>query len=954
MANPADDSFDADVKKCGHLRKSKSLHRRYFVLRAASERGAARLEYYESEKKFRGRSAGPKRAVHLQSCFNINKRADSRNKYLVALYTRDECFSVAADSEQEQESWYQAIVELLTRSKAHVENGDSNYTMVPGPAFKEVWQVNLRPRGLGQSRNMSGIYRLCLTEKTINLVKLNSDAAAVVLQLMNIRRCGHSDNFFFVEVGRSAVTGPGEFWMQVDDSVVAQNMHETILEAMKAMSEEFRLRSKSQSSSSNPISVPSRRHHLANPPPSQVGFPVAGRRPGNAGGTTSPGQRYSFARPRTSSDGSGGPHPRPSSAEEVPSSPSPGAGPPRRGFKPHPPLGQTRSTPDPSGPRRSPSAPSPASLSSSGHGSECACPPASSSSGSPGGFASSSSCSSCSSCSSDGGEYGSSPDPAGFPPPSLEEEEQQRLRRHRADYTAMGRPASAGPEAQQRHRRLLRRASSRGTEEEAGRSLSKRASLPPAQLGKAGPPRSAKGQGHAAMSRAGSRELGPTTPDPDDGGRKEEPAADNGYMSMQPGVGSDQGRAGDYMSMTPKDASAPQQITNPRPAGRGGYMLMSPSGSCSPDSLAYPRSWAQAGNPKSPSAGSSDYMNMSPASRSASSTPPENRLHPAHQEEEEEEEAHSRHCYYHHSLPRSYKQPAGRLDESRLSASASSSGQLSCCSSTSSDSLGDAESGQPLRGPPRPGRGPPRLPGLHLEAAKASTLPRVRENPLPPEPKSPGEYVSIEFRGEPRGPGPLPRPASYAGGFRRLLPASEYVNMDLGPAARFSGYSQAPVAAPASPEVARLPLPEIGAIASKPGPHPDRGARVIRADPQGRRRHCSETFLPAPPAPSVAADRAKRRGSASFETAWPRDGGGGGAAEEPCPGMSRHMSIGFENGLNYIDLDLGTDSGYAEGSVPQPRLYSQANGSAGLNTYASIDFHKSEELRSHKSNKEDC
>ena len=85
----------------------------------------------------------------------------------------------------------------------------------PGPAFKEVWQVKVWPKGLGQAKNLVGVYRLCLTEKTVNFVKLNSDAAAVVLQLMNVRRCGHSENFFFVEVGRSAVTGPGEFWMQV-------------------------------------------------------------------------------------------------------------------------------------------------------------------------------------------------------------------------------------------------------------------------------------------------------------------------------------------------------------------------------------------------------------------------------------------------------------------------------------------------------------------------------------------------------------------------------------------------------------------------------------------------------------------------------------------------------------------------------------------------------------------
>ncbi|XP_067879919.1 insulin receptor substrate 1-B-like [Heterodontus francisci] len=824
--------------------------------------------------------------------------------------------------------------------KAYVENGDSNYTMGPGPAFKEVWQVNLRPRGLGQSRNMSGIYRLCLTDKTISLVKLNSDAAAVVLQLMNIRRCGHSENFFFVEVGRSAVTGPGEFWMQVDDSVVAQNMHETILEAMKAMSEEFRLRSKSQSSSSNPISVPSRRHHLANPPPSQVGF--SARR----SGATSPGQRNSFARAWTPSDGNGAASSfHPTSADEAPSSPSPGP-PHRQGLtKAHPPLGHTRSTPDPTA-YRLPCTASPASLSSSGHGSECACPPAP---GSPcdRGFSSSSSIPS----SSDGEEeYGSSPGSCGsFPLPSLDDHQ------HHCDYIAMGRPASARQEDSQRQRRLLRRACSRG-EEEAERGLSKRA-----WLGKV-TPRSSKGEGRVETWRALA------TPDPTERGRKE--AVDNGYMAMLPGVVPGQGPGGDYMAMTPKGASAPQQIESPRaedPRG-GGYMLMSPSGSCSPDN------WAQPGNSKSP-VGSSDYMNMSPASRSASSTPPSShRPHPTQPRREEAKLADSRpHCY--HSLPRSYKQPA----------SAASSGQLSCCStstSSSSDSLGETESGQTLlrtQTASRPERGGLSRPaGLYIDMAKASTLPRRRENPLPSEPQSPGEYVSIEFRGEPRALCTLPRSASCVGGLRRLpVAVSEYVNMGFGPAASFCG--EAPVAPPQTqrrvcspvsadcaetaycPDTASLEGARDPANAPEPSPDSHWGARVIRADPQGRRRHCSETFLPPPPAPVPAvpfADHTRRRGSASFEGVWLKDDNASGAEREtvevPCTGMSRHMSIGFENGLNYIDLDLGTDSGCAEGTALQSRLYTQANGSAALNTYASIDFHKSEELRSHKSNKEDC
>lgn len=96
----------------------------------------------------------------------------------------------------------------------------------PVPPFREVWQVSVRPRGLGQTRNLSGTYRLCLTDRTLGLLRLRCEHPSVTLQLMNVRRCGHSDNYFFVEVGRSAVTGPGELWMQVRNA--AQHLANTM------------------------------------------------------------------------------------------------------------------------------------------------------------------------------------------------------------------------------------------------------------------------------------------------------------------------------------------------------------------------------------------------------------------------------------------------------------------------------------------------------------------------------------------------------------------------------------------------------------------------------------------------------------------------------------------------------------------------------------------------------
>ncbi|XP_026147778.1 insulin receptor substrate 1-B [Mastacembelus armatus] len=556
-----------DVRKSGYLRKQKSMHRRYFVLRAASERGPARLEYYESEKKFRGKAPVPKKAVALETCFNINKRADSKNKHMIVLYTRAESFAIAADNETDQEEWYQAMVDLQCKSKNPTDGGAAGEYGVPnpGPAFKEVWQVKVWPKGLGQAKNLVGIYRLCLTDKTVNFVKLNSDAAAVVLQLMNVRRCGHSENFFFVEVGRSAVTGPGEFWMQVDDSVVAQNMHETLLEAMKALSEEFRQRSKSQSSSgpgggataSNPISVPSRRHHQ-NPPPSQVGFtrrprtePPGGANSGLGGNSAnaSPTPRHSFPRSRTASDGGKvedgiavtaqlqGPSSSPStngscsttpilSSKSVRSVPTSAA---------KTPLGLMRSisTPAPTS--------APSLSSSSGHGSEFGGVTSSTGAG-PGSGAYShvpSHRTSVSGSPSDYGssdEYGSSPgDHTLLPTPSLpgssvDSAGSQSLGEEGTNYILMSQrgggssnqgsltsnsiPAPGTPvcASQPQTRRVLRRSSSRECEAER-RLLSKRASLPPMALERLAPrqqraeePADEESADYAIMSRSTSRE----------------------------------------------------------------------------------------------------------------------------------------------------------------------------------------------------------------------------------------------------------------------------------------------------------------------------------------------------------------------------------------------------------------------------------------------------------------
>ncbi|XP_052008281.1 insulin receptor substrate 1-B-like [Xyrauchen texanus] len=1204
-------SSTEDVRKSGYLRKQKSMHRRYFVLRTASELGPARLEYYESEKKFRGKTPVPKKALALETCFNINKRADSKNKHMIVLYTRAESFVVAAENETDQEEWYQAMVELQCKSKALCDSaiGGDYGVPSPGPAFKEVWQVKVWPKGLGQAKNLVGIYRLCLTEKTVNFVKLNSDAAAVVLQLMNVRRCGHSENFFFVEVGRSAVTGPGEFWMQVEDSVVAQNMHETLLEAMKALSEEFRQRSKSQSAAggagggataSNPISVPSRRHH-PNPPPSQVGFT---RRPrteppgstivGGNSNSTSPTSRHSFPRTRMSSDGGKFEDECGAATTGIASCSSPTT----NGSCSNTPILRSKSvrTPTPAKAQhtlmRSTSTPASSAAtilpSNSSSGSEF-CGIVNSVGDVNGGVYSriplrqlSVTGSFSDYGSSD--EYGSSPSDHSLLTPTMkagsaDSSGGHSLGEEASNYILMGQRGTSKAQPTQnavsQTRRVLRRSSSRECEAER-RIMNKQASLPPMALERSAALRRAgeepvEEDDYAVMTRTTSRESfgsrqdsGTTASETgylevaadlkDDAGsngtsgpaviEESNGAVDNAYMSMLPGVTSSpvslslslsvavsdpDSKPDEYMAMTPNNSISPPQQIRPPPSGTDGYMIMSPNSSCSPDQRGVPTAWV--GSSSADSRTGSDYMNMSPISaHSSNSTPPPHE--PLTPSDPHPQKPQPKMVFSYYSLPRSYKHNTsmhfeegpgrgnhlvnggrclggGRGLNNRKSnhqeppngqhLSLSSSSYSS--SSASNESLGECEEkaikitggaagaiATDIEQRQRQGswsikKGHPgqrnRPLSLFVDISKANTLPRVRETPLLSEPKSPGEYVSIEFNGErnilPSAHHPLPRLTSCVAGFLPFshsssasIPhstASEYVNMQLRaspspspisltalgfhsiptppltPAAALkaceehrsttlnedeaedemghrknrqvsvpqsgnsatscsdytkmafslnssntSSSTSIKTSLPDQPESA-VPLLGLGLGLDFPlakVPNPDHGAKVIRADPQGRRRHCSETFqAPSslPPCPTTSSSSAFPEHTQAIARRlgfdcmlWGNSGSADISSQYINPGLpnqSISQASSMEQGLNYIDLDLANkenphaaSEGQAAVHTPATRLFSfvMTGGAAGssvgtggsgsnassLNTYASIDFYKSEELRTHQ------
>ncbi|XP_018396756.1 PREDICTED: insulin receptor substrate 2 isoform X4 [Cyphomyrmex costatus] len=248
------------VIRCGHLKKLKTMKKKYFVLRGEGPGCYACLEYYDSKKKFENRQL-PKRRILLHSCFNINKRGDTKYKHVIALYTKDECFCLILDSEKELDEWLKAMLRL--------QSGDVPDGEQPRPTFEHVWQVTMQKRGLGARKNIHGPYRLCLTDQTLSLVKIgaqdNSDS--IEISLNYIRRCGFANDIFYIEVGRSAVTGDGEFWMAVEDNNIALNMYDVITTAMrnsKSNKDEVGPRQRTRSSSANeaskPISVLQRRH----------------------------------------------------------------------------------------------------------------------------------------------------------------------------------------------------------------------------------------------------------------------------------------------------------------------------------------------------------------------------------------------------------------------------------------------------------------------------------------------------------------------------------------------------------------------------------------------------------------------------------------------------------------------------------------------------------------------
>lgn len=105
----------------GYLKKQKTMKKKYFALVSDNGEKPARLEYYDSEKKFRTRFGHPKRSITLRSCFHISRRLDTKQKYVIALYTKEDSFCIVMENETELNKWLKALQMLHRRDESEVD-----------------------------------------------------------------------------------------------------------------------------------------------------------------------------------------------------------------------------------------------------------------------------------------------------------------------------------------------------------------------------------------------------------------------------------------------------------------------------------------------------------------------------------------------------------------------------------------------------------------------------------------------------------------------------------------------------------------------------------------------------------------------------------------------------------------------------------------------------------------
>lgn len=211
------------ILKAGLLRckRTKTIKERYFIILSDPvDPNTGRLEYYESEKKFRHGSPY-KASIILKDCFNISRKHGTKEEdHMIFIFTKEECYTLYFDDEILFKEWLTLLIKL---TEPHVNSS----------RYERVWQVTIPKNQNSERENLIGTYRLCLTnDKKLHLVKVAPNDPEPVLHelpLSCVRRFSHNKKYFIVELGRGAALGAGNLCMLTDDGATTHDMHESIL-----------------------------------------------------------------------------------------------------------------------------------------------------------------------------------------------------------------------------------------------------------------------------------------------------------------------------------------------------------------------------------------------------------------------------------------------------------------------------------------------------------------------------------------------------------------------------------------------------------------------------------------------------------------------------------------------------------------------------------------------------
>jgi hypothetical protein len=228
--------------KCGFMKKMKTMKRKFFVLTKEQD-GTVWLDYYDNVKRYEASNRiRSKKAISITDCFSINQRpvcADKNKQHAINVFTAENCFSLVLDDESQLSEWMDELRKQRKESQSSIKKKDNKSE--EDPEYLHVWQVVIAKKGLGlPPHGITGLYRVCLTPKTIHLYKVDPTEEQIrplEFPLNSIRKCARTGDFFSVELGRGSTIGAGELLMETDDPATAKNMQETIRDTMHAAAE---------------------------------------------------------------------------------------------------------------------------------------------------------------------------------------------------------------------------------------------------------------------------------------------------------------------------------------------------------------------------------------------------------------------------------------------------------------------------------------------------------------------------------------------------------------------------------------------------------------------------------------------------------------------------------------------------------------------------------------------